>query len=267
MIRDMIGSSNTGDTLRAATLTAVAASPRSQSLTQDVKDILLGWIRDGKYPAGSQLPSVPELVGQLEVSRTVVREALQSLVGMNLIEMRPGLGCFVKSIPSELVVNADVLASLLGIEAIAEVVAARKAIEGGVARVAAATATEEDFEEMEEILRKIERAARKNQPMYSLTPQFHVAVARATHNKVLEKIVSSFNILMASGGALIERERGGSQYRIEEYESHRRLFEALRTRDPDKAQHEMEHHVGATIDMLDGISQRGPSSPPGVKRR
>ena len=236
-------------------------------MTQDVKDVLLGWIRDGKYPPGSQLPSVPELVGKLKVSRTVVREALQSLVGMNLIKMRPGLGCFVNSIPSELVLNADVLASLLGIEAIAEVVAARRIIEGGVARLAATTATEEDFEELEQILLKIERAATRNQPMYSLTPQFHVAIARATHNKVLEKIVSSFNLLMASGGALIERENVGSQYRIEEYESHRRLFEALRTRDPEKAQHEMEHHVGATIDMLDGIAQRGPIPVPGLKRR
>jgi GntR family transcriptional repressor for pyruvate dehydrogenase complex len=253
--------------LRAATLTTAETGARAQSLTQDVKDILLGWIRDGKYPPGSQLPSVPELVEKLKVSRTVVREALQSLVGMNLIKMRPGLGCFVTSIPSELVVNADVLASLLGIEAITEVVAARRIIEGGVARLAAVTATEEDFEEMEEILRKIERAATKNQPMYSLTPQFHVAVARATHNKVLEKIVSSFNLLMASGGALIERENVGSQYRREEYESHRRLFEALRTRDPEKAQHEMEHHVGATNDMLDVIARRGPTAVPGVKRR
>lgn len=253
--------------MKAATSAAVKDNPPSHSLTQDVKDILLGWIRHGKFPAGSQLPSVPELVEQLAVSRTVVREALQSLVGMNLIEMRPGLGCFVKSFPSELVVNADVLASLLGIEAITEVVAARKVIEGGVARVAAATATEEDFEEMEEILRKIEIAARKNRPMYSLTPDFHVAVARSTHNKVLEKIVSSFNILMASGGALIERENVGSQYRIEEYESHRRLLEALRTRDPDKAQHEMEHHVAGTIDMLDGITQRGSTLSPGVKKR
>jgi len=228
----------------------------SKSLTQDVTDTLLGWIRDGKYPPGSQLPSVPELVRQLEVSRTVVREALQSLVGMNLIEMRPGLGCFVKSIPSDLVVNADVLASLLGMEAIVEVVEARRVIESAVAAMAATTATEEDFEEMEEILRKIERLASRNQPMYEVTPQFHVAVARATHNKVLEKIVSSFNLLMASGGALIERENVGYQYRLDEYLSHRRLYEALRSRDPERASHEMRDHVSVTLEQLDSVSKK-----------
>ena len=223
-------------------------------LTEDVKETLLGWIRDGKFPSGSQLPSVPELVRMLEVSRTVIREALQALVGMSLVEIRPGLGCFVKSVPSDLVVNADVLASLLGMEAIVEVVAARKVIESGVARLAAVTATEEDFEEIEEILRKIERAARRNQPLYSLTPQFHVAVARATHNKVLEKIVSSFNLLMASGGALIEQEKLSAEYSLSEYESHRELYEAIRSRDPDHAQHIMESHVMATLDSLKEIS-------------
>ncbi len=239
---------------------------RPKSLTSDVQDILLGWIRDGKYPPGSQLPSVPELVRQLDVSRTVVREALQALVGMNLVEMQPGRGCYIKSIPSELVVNADVMASLLGIEAIAEVAAARRVIESGVARLAATTATDEDFEAMEEALRKIERAASRNQPMYSVTPQFHVAVARATHNKVLEKIVSSFNLLMASGGAVIERGNVGYQYRLDEYASHRRLYEAIRSHDPDRAAHEMEDHVGDTVSRLNEIANN-PAAVAGLKRR
>jgi GntR family transcriptional repressor for pyruvate dehydrogenase complex len=205
------------------------------------------------------LPSVPELVRKLGVSRTVVREALQALAGMNLIEIRPGLGCFVKSIRSDLVLNADVLASLLGMEAVMDVVAARRIIEGGAARLAAVSASEEDFEEMEEILHKIERAARRSQPMYSLTPLFHVAVARATHNKVLEKIVSSFNLLMASGGELIERKEVGRPYRLKEYESHRDLYEALRSRDPDKAQRVMEEHISVTLDALENI-YKGPAT-------
>ena len=104
-------------------------------------------------PVPNCLPS-PIWCDQFQVSRTVVREALQALSGMNLIEIRPGLGCFVKLITSDLVVNADVLASLLGREAIVQVVAARKVIEGGVARLAAVTATEEDFEELEDILQQ-----------------------------------------------------------------------------------------------------------------
>ncbi len=228
--------------------------PVSTSLTQEVKQTVLGWLRDGKYPPGSRLPSVPEMVKQLDVSRTVIREALHSLVGMNLVEIRPGLGCFVNHIPSDLVLNADVVAALLGMEAIIEVVAARRIIEGAVARQVALSATEEDFEDIEESLRQIERTVGKEGAMFSATPAFHVAVARATHNKILEKIVSSFNLLMAAGGALIERHDPRPQYRIAEYESHRKLLEALRTGDPDMAQRAMEDHIGETLAMLMEIS-------------
>lgn len=248
---------------KTATLRRLDPENAGKSLTQSVQDTILSWIRQGKYQPGSQFPSVPELVRQMDVSRTVVREALQSLVGMNLIEMRPGLGCFVKAVPSDLILNADVLASLLGMEAIAEVVAARRVIESAIARLAAVEATEDDFDEMEQILRKIGRAAEKNQPMYAATPLFHNAVARATHNKVLEKIVTSFNLLMASGGALIERENVGSQYRMQEYESHRQLYEVLRKRDPDAAQRAMEEHIGLTLEILHTLTGTGRVTPNG----
>jgi GntR family transcriptional repressor for pyruvate dehydrogenase complex len=218
-----------------------------------VKEIMLDWIRQGKYPPGSQLPSVPELVNRLEVSRTVVREALQSLVGMNFIEIRAGLGCYVKTIPPDLIVNADVMAALIDMDTLIQVAMARKAIEGAVAKLAATAATADDFEEMEAILVRIEKLAKKNQPMYSITPEFHVAVAHATHNKVLESVVASFNLLMATAGEIIEREEVGYQYRIGEYNSHQELYKVLKLRNPARAQVAMEEHVQKTVDALQRV--------------
>jgi GntR family transcriptional regulator, transcriptional repressor for pyruvate dehydrogenase complex len=224
-----------------------------KSLTRDVKEVLLGWIREGKYPPGSQLPSVPELVSRLEVSRTVVREALQALSGMNLVSVRPGLGCFVNAVPPEFLVNSDVVGALLDIDTVVEVAVARRAIEASVAAMAAVAATEEDFEAMEEALFRIELVARRNKPMHSVTPAFHVAIARASHNRVLEKVVASFNSLMVTAGEVIEREQVGVEFRLGEYESHRELLQALRSRDADRARREMEAHIGKTVEALMAI--------------
>lgn len=239
-----------------ATVTHIPEAAQ-KSLTRDVQETLLGWIREGRYPPGSQLPSVPELVRQLEVSRTVVREALQSVVGMNLVELRAGLGCFVKNVRPELVVNADIIGSLLDIHGLIEVAIARKVIEGGVARLAAVTATDEDFETLEDVLVRIERQERKDQPTFSVTPSFHIAVAGAAHNPVLGKIVSSFNSLMAQAGQIIEDGEYSHVFRGSEYASHLRLYNVLKTRDPEAAQREMEDHITRTIRTLEQIRDSG----------
>ena len=228
----------------------------SRTRTSGVREVLLDWIRQGKYPPGSQLPSVPDLVSRLAVSRTVVREALQALVGMNFIEMRAGLGCYVKSVPPNLIVNADVMAALIDMDTLIQVVYARKALEGSVARVAVVAATAEDFEEMEAILVKIDRLAKRNQPMYSVTPEFHVAVARATHNDVLASVVSSFNLLMVAAGEVIEREEIGYPFRASEYDSHFELYQVLRSRNPESAQRAMELHIQKTADILELVRSR-----------
>jgi GntR family transcriptional repressor for pyruvate dehydrogenase complex len=229
---------------------------RTKTRTGDVKEILLDWIRKGKYPPGSQLPSVPELVSRFGVSRTVIREALHSLVGMNFVDMRPGLGCYVRSVPPDLIVNADVMAALIDMDTLIQVAIARKAIEGAVAALAAVHATADDFDAMEYILEKIYRLAKRNQPMYSVTPEFHVAVAKATHNDVLAGVVSSFNLLMAAAGEVIEKEEVGYEYRVGEYQSHRDLLDVFLTRDAVGSQKAMEVHIQKTVEALERVRGR-----------
>jgi GntR family transcriptional repressor for pyruvate dehydrogenase complex len=223
-----------------------------QSLTGDVKGTLLDWIREGRYPAGSQLPSVPQLVEQLGVSRTVVREALQALVGMDLIEMRPGMGSYVKSVPPEMIMNADVMAALIDTATMVHVVHARKVLESAVAALAVTQATESDFAAMEAIVEQIGTHATLDQPVFDATPAFHVAVAHATHNPILESVISSFNALMSKTGELLEKDAGAG-YRAQQYSSHRDLLRVFRRRDPEAARRAMSDHVQQTLDDLQRI--------------
>jgi DNA-binding FadR family transcriptional regulator len=56
-------------------------------------------IRAGNLQPGQKLPTEAELVQQLEVSRTVVREAVSQLKSRNLVESRQGSGVYVKAAP------------------------------------------------------------------------------------------------------------------------------------------------------------------------
>jgi DNA-binding FadR family transcriptional regulator len=70
---------------------------------------------------------------------------LQALVGMDLIEMRPGMGSFVKSVRPEMIMNAGVMAALIDSETMVYVCHARKVLESAVAALAATEATESDL--------------------------------------------------------------------------------------------------------------------------
>ena len=90
--------------------------------------------------------------------------------------------------------------------------------------------------------------------MYRVTPQFHVAVAEGTHNKVLTGVITSFNALMVAAGELIEVGDSGASYRMNEYRSHRELLDVLLRRDGSAAQAAMEAHVQKTVDALQKLS-------------
>jgi GntR family L-lactate dehydrogenase operon transcriptional regulator len=122
--------------------------------------------------------------------------------------------------------------------------------------LAATSATEADREHMREALAEIEVVAKRNRPMHSVTPGFHIAVARATHNRVLEKVVESFNSLMIRAGEVIEAEQPGPAYRAREFESHRLLLEAILSGDPDRARGEMESHITLTVQALTELRDR-----------
>ena len=228
--------------------------PRFKSLTGTAQQTILQWIREGQYPVGSQLPSVNELTVKLDVSRTVVREALQALVGMNLIEVQPGRGCFVKPVDADLMAPASVIGSLLAVPQLVEVAQAAKVIEGGVARLAAQVGTEQDFDAIEEVLSQIQHAAGRGKPVHTMTPEFHVAVARATHNSMLVRLVDSLNRMMASIGELAQARGSAEELAETEYRLHAKLYEVLRTRDAEAARREMENHIDATIRQLENIT-------------
>jgi len=162
------------------------------------------------------------------------------------------MGSFVRSIPAHMIVNADVMAVLIDTETMKHVVSARKVLESAIAALAVLEATEEDFAAMEAIVEQLATAAALQQPIFALTPTFHVAVAHATHNPMLESVITSFNALMSKTGKLLEAS-GGNEHRAHEYASHRDLLRVLRRRDPEAARTAMALHIQQTMDALDSL--------------
>jgi len=233
-----------------------SAAP-SETLTRQTLRGLIGWLKDGKFAAGSKLPSQKTLVKKLGVSRTGVREALQAMAALDLIEIHAGLGCFVKKTSPDHIINEDVLAIILEKQAILDVLETRKILEAGIASLVAQRATERDFWNMEDALSQIERAVLRRESVAEIGPAFHNAIAEATHNAVLAKLIRSFNMLMVRAGKLVEAEAPDvEEFKRHELSSHRELYNVVRSRDPIATREAITKHISGSEDQIVKAFQR-----------
>src|SRR5581483_4829284 len=74
---------------------------RRQALVDQVLSYLQQQIASGTFPVGSKLPTEPELMAQLAVGRSTLREAMRVLAHMGLVDVRPGDGTYVRTPPPE----------------------------------------------------------------------------------------------------------------------------------------------------------------------
>lgn len=76
-----------------------AISPlMKRSLVDQALEQLRRRISDGVWGVGQRLPTEPELVAELGISRNTVREAMRVLAFSGLIEIRQGDGSYVRAV-------------------------------------------------------------------------------------------------------------------------------------------------------------------------
>ncbi len=227
------------------------SSDNRDTLSTQTLDKMIGWLKDGTFKPGSKLPSQNELVEQFGVSMTGVREALQMMAALNLIEIRPGLGCFVKRVTAEYIISADVLAILLEKEAILDVLETRKIVEAGTAALATVRGKPEDFWAMEDVLTKIDRGIQRGDSIAYVAVEFHYMVAKASQNAVLAKLVLSFTQLMARAGVMLEKNvEDLDAFKQHELASHRELYQIFRQGNAEQSRQAMIDHIAYSEKLI-----------------
>ena len=217
-----------------------------------ISDLVFEQLRDlifkGRIKPGDQLMSERELAESLSVSRPTVREAINRLVAIRLLEHRQGQGTFVVSpsaekislgVPYDQDVSlTDLLEVRLGIECNAVMMAARRA-------------TEEDIRDMEKSLRDMETQIDAGGLGSDADVTFHMAIAYATKNMVQIHIMKSFYDLLFYGI------KSNLQYLYTEpatlemiTRQHNNILQAVRDRDPDAAYSAMREHIIFVLDFV-----------------
>ena len=215
----------------------LSPAPR-RKLTETVAEQLLRAVRE--LPPGTKVPSERELTKELGVGRSTVREALNGLAMLGIVEIRHGQGVFVTDAPVQVSGPRAITAALeRGITH--EFIEARLIVEVEVARLAARRRTDEDLTRLSAAL--VEQEARlKGEigPLVDVAASFNVLLAEAAHNEVLAAMIQSFVSLMVERGPRVYSLEGFGEWDLQE---HRGLFDAVRDRDGERAARLMREHI------------------------
>jgi GntR family transcriptional repressor for pyruvate dehydrogenase complex len=236
---------------------------RRPSASRLVAEQLLDHVRRGTLKSGDQLPTEKELMNQLGVGRSSVREGLQILSTLNLIEARRGAGTFVRiPSPSEQL-HLELLGPLISNFHALELMEARQMIEPSAVRLACIRATDAELDRVDALLDDHARLLARGEPVHEHAARFHVLLAECSHNQIAAQFMKSIMGILMARGRKIERIPGYAEQEIVE---HRAIVRLVRARDPEAAFAEMAAHIVRSAQTYDAETAEVKAQRPPAKR-
>jgi GntR family transcriptional repressor for pyruvate dehydrogenase complex len=179
-----------------------------------------------------------------------VRDAIRRLEVVGLLRTRHGQGTSLCEWSVDSLVTP--LASVLTFNRARQkdLTDVRRMFEPAIAWAAATRATERELEEIGRLLTEQRRKVRARHPTFAEDTAFHAALARATHNPVVVRIMETLNDLLVESRARTLERRGRPRRSLGGHEA---VLDALRRRDADGAALAMREH----IDQIDALLTEG----------
>lgn len=204
----------------------------SESAYNQIKDVIC----NGKIVPGDIL-SESQLAQQMGMSRTPVREALRTLETEGFVEIKNGIGAYVKPLSSKDMEDLYEVRCLLEMQA----------IKTSIYRI-----TNEEIDEFERrfqaLFEACERGEHPGQGEFSeLDWKLHVLFVERCTNKYIKNIVASYDSNLRryqslSVDALNDVKESARQ--------HLEILKTLRTRDPEKASEALKGHLEWSANLL-----------------
>jgi DNA-binding FadR family transcriptional regulator len=220
------------------------------SLVGDTIGSITRLIRENDLMPGARLPSEAELSRQLQVSRTVVREAFRSLAAMRIIELAAGKRATVAPIDHgamSLIIEHGVHTDQISVQQIYDV---RRAIESRIVTLAALRRSEAEAAAICGEAAAMRAAIGQPEQLMQHDLAFHMALARASRNPVFTLIVGAFQGITAQTWLIGWRSRTTAEARDAMVSTHERIADAITAGDPERAVREMSFHFDDSVRAL-----------------
>lgn len=196
-------------------------------------------IKENGLGPGDKLPNELEMMTLINVGRSTIREAIKILVSMGMLEVRRGRGTFVGS-------NPGVGKDPLGVKFIEDeniithLFEMRLILEPAVVKIAVERGSDDDIEKIYEAFLSVEDKISHNRNHSTEDIDFHSAIAQATHNPIMKRVIPIVNQGIEQGYDLTKDKPFVSKVVRKQ---HATIMEAIQARDAQAAASAMEEHI------------------------
>lgn len=228
------------------------AAPRAKGvrLRDRVVQEILGEIHSNQLAPGSPLPSEVKMAETLNIGRGTVREAVQGLAALGILEVGNGHRPKVARISGDvfaLLTDYAVKTSQVSVQQTLDV---RQVIEARTVQLAALHRTENELRVIQEAAENMRLNLGDHDAMTRHDIDFHEAIALASRNPLLALQVQSFRYVIERTGPIGWRSRPEKAAVEQQVAVHSEIAEAIADRDPNRAMALMSAHFTDTISFL-----------------
>ncbi len=189
---------------------------------------------------GDKLPPASDLAERLALSRSSIREGIQALEIIGLVEPHQGAGTFIRECSASFLTKPLTAMLMRQTTQVGELLDFRKMLEPGLARRAATQASNEQIAKMEEILHRQREKVRNADMAIEEDSEFHYILAMAANNGVVVKVLDVLTELLRETHTHFLQVDGRP---LKSLAGHRRILMAIKRHDAAAAETAMARHI------------------------
>lgn len=181
-----------GDTNRIVAIRSSAAATGQRATRERIKQLIL----DQELRPGDPIPTEPQLMEELGLSRNSVREALKALQAVGIIEIRHGFGSYVGTVALDALTEGLVFRGRLSLRSdhrdLWELVEVRQALELGLLPQVIATAGDDDLAAVGVCVETMKAATSSAEEREVADRMFHARLYAPLGNRLIGELLEAF---------------------------------------------------------------------------
>jgi len=215
---------------------------RTKNLQELIQEQLKLYIIGNGIKTGDPFPTEHELGKKLGISRTAIREALKRLETLGIIEVRPGIGRFVREFNFEAILGGLPYNLDMEIKSFREILEVRICLESWFITKDINKFTQKNISELKEILKKMEVQVINDieeKELVKIHSKFHTTLYKNSGNSLLINLINTFSTIQRNL-TLVHRYKTKDRKLF--IQQHQLLLEAIEKKDLKLAQKRLREH-------------------------